>query len=316
VKGGLKNMKSILDSKAGKGNGSKKFLWVLGTIVALAAVIIAYNQLTQSTVQTELQDTPGGCADSTGVLTVNDRSASDYGTTPGSPTLTCGVDGGKVLTSVTSGTTTFAIGSDLNCLVSIGDYIDEAFSFKMPCGGKQLDAPLWYATSDNPSLTWYNDDGNAMTHAAAGATTTNQTDLTAGETFTLELKVQGTAGESSGDGIIVIEFQAQSASNITTATLGGKTPISVPSIANTLNAASKVLAFEVPAVQEGNVVKLPFQVQLAASSDLSGGVNTTWYTKQKFINDDKTIGFGVQDSDGTANYENLISSAFYINVAD
>ena len=308
-------MKSILESKAGK---TSKLLIGGGIMVVLFLGIITYNMVTQSAVPTtvELQDTPGGCADSTGVLTVNDRSASDYGTTPGSPTITCGVDGGAVTTSITSGTTTFAVGSQLNCLLAITDYIDEDFSFSMPCGGKQLDAPLWYSTSDNPSLTWYNDDSNAMTNAAAGSTTTNQTDLSPGETFTLELKVQGTAGESSGDGIIVVEFQAQSSGNITTATLGGKQPIGVPAIANTLNAASKVFAFEVDAVEEGNVAKLPFQVQLASSSDLSGGVNTTWYSKQKFINDDKTIGYGVQDSDGTAKYENLISSAFYINVAD
>ncbi|MBU1027938.1 MAG: hypothetical protein KKF48_02735 [Nanoarchaeota archaeon] len=302
-------MKNILNSKAGK---TSIWLIVGGIGIMLLLGMIAYN-VSQSTVQrTELQDTPGGCADSTGVLTVNDRSESDYGTAPGSPAITCGVDGEAVTTSVTSGTTTFAVGSGLECIAVIDDYLDEAFSFKMPCGGKQLDAPLWYSTSDNPSITWYNDDDNAMTNNIVGGTV-NQTDLSAGETFTLEVKIQGTSGESSGDGILIVEFAASTSSNITSATLGGKQSIGVPSVHTLQTAGGKAFAFEVDAVEEGNVVKLPFQVTLTAGKDLDAGVYTTWYTKQKFIDDDKTIKYGVQDSDGTAKYENTISSDFYIN---
>jgi len=305
-------MKSILESKAGK---TSKLLIGGGIMVVLFLGIITYNMVSQSAVQTtvELQDTPGGCADSTGVLTVNDRSESDYGTTPGSPTITCGLDSGAVTTSVTSGTTTFAVGSDLDCHLAITDYLDESFSFKMPCGGKQLDAPLWYSTSDNPGITWYNDDDNAMTNDISVNGAINQSDLTAGETFTLELKMQGTSGESSGDGILVIEFPTASGANITSTSLGGQQSVAIPSVHSLQNAGSKAFAFDVSAVQEGNVVKLPLQVQLTASKDLSGGVNTTWYAKQKFIDDDKTIKFGVQDSDGTVKYENIISSSFYIS---
>lgn len=294
-------------------NNNKGQVGVMVMVVLVVLIIgVGVYFVSQNFGDGDDANSPQSCADSTSVLTISPRSALATGTAPSSPTVTCGMNGGAVTTSVTSGTTTFPVGSDLECLVSKADYIDQVFEFEAECGGTNLDASLYSSSSDNPSLTWYNDDDNAMTDNVAGGAT-NQTDLSVGETFTLKLKIQGTAGESSGNGILVVEFPASTSSNITSVTLDGKSSIGIPSVHSLQNAGSKAVAFEVDAVEGGKVAELYMNVQLGATKDLTGGVLTDWYSEQDFIDDDSTTGTGIEDSDGTATYENTLDSDFLVN---
>jgi hypothetical protein len=254
------------------------------------------------------------CADSTGILTVNSYSAESAGTDPSAVTTQCGVDGGVIKTSVTSGTTTFPVGAEVACLIGADDYINKSFTFTMPCGGKTLDAPLYYSTSDNPSLKIKNDDDDTVTNDVGGGAT-NQTDLTAGETLVLEVEFQGTNGESSGDGIYVIEFPASSNANITSVTMAGLESVSLPQVHTLQNAASEFAAFKVPAIVGSEKKTYALSIALTSSKDLSGGVYTDWYGIQEFVDDDDTLGEGVEDSDGTAKYENTLDYDFFINAA-
>jgi len=283
---------------------------VIGVLVLLVlggGYYFATNQQTQF--KTLTGDTPQACADSIGILTVAAVSELNQGTNL-SPTITAGVNGGVVTSTVTSGTTTFPIGSNVEVLVSQADYIDKSFTFKMPCGGKTLPAGLYYSTSDNPGLRVKNDDGDYVTNAIGGGAT-NQTDVAAGETVTLEVELTGTSLESSGDGVLVIEFPTASAANITKVELSGASVLSgIPSVHSTVNAGSKVVAFDISAVIGSAKDTHTLTITLGSTKDLAGGVYMDWYAKQAFVDTNGKIITGIQNADGTAKYENTLDFDF------
>lgn len=295
-----------------KGMGAGILVIIMLLIVGLGVGgYFLFTGESQSIVSQDQLENPLTCSDSTGILTVQSRSILAGAAAPSGPTITCGIDGGVVATSVTSGTTTFPVGADLECLVSKSDYIDKSFKFTMPCGGKTLDGALYYSTSDNPAIRIKNDDGDYVTDAIAGGAT-NQTDLSAGETLVMEVEFTGTATEASGKGVYVIEFPAGSASNITKVELGSLKSVAIPTVHTLQNAGSKAVAFEVPNIVDGDRITYPLTVTLVAADDLGGGVYTDWYGGQEFIDDDYTIQEGVEDSDGTAKYENTLDFDFLI----
>ena len=290
---------------------------VIATLIVLLGLGVAWGTGAFQSV------TPAGgvstdvetCGVPTGILTVNELSAISGGTAPSSATITAGVNGGAVATSVTSGTTTFPVGATVEVLVSDTDSIDKSFSFVMPCGGKSLDAKLYYSTSDNPTIEWQDKNANTLTDDVAGGAA-NISSLSAGGSMKAKLILTGSALESSGDGIIVLEFPAVSDANITQngVQLGDLKQVPVPRVYTVQNSASRVVAFEVPAVIGNQESSYVLQVSLEASLDVTGGVYTDWFSMQEFIDDDPTvISTGVEDSDGTAKYENTIDSDFYIN---
>lgn len=253
------------------------------------------------------------CADSTGALTIASYSALSKGTNI-TPTLKVGVNGGPVTTTATSGTTTFAVGDKLKIHASLSDYIDTELDATMKCGGVQVDNPMFYATSDNPSVRIKNDDGDFVTDNVAGSTT-NQTNLATGETLVMDVEFQGTNLESSGDLIYVIELPASTSANVTDIIMAGAEKVNLPNVHTTQNAGSKVQAFRIPAIVGADKKSYAVSIVLGAGKDLAGGVYTDWYAEQKFIDTDGTIKSGVQDADGTAKYENTGDFDFYINSA-
>jgi len=295
---------------------------VATTLIIVLAIVLVFGVI-YAIAQTGKGGEPGieGCADSTGVLTIQDYSALSTGTDPGTPVYTAGIKGEGdtkettiVATTVTSGTTTFPIGAEVVVIAVLSDYLDEVYEFKMPCGGKTLKAPMYYSTSDNPSIKIKNDDDNFMTNSQIGGTT-NQTDLTAGETLMLEAVFQGTNGESSGEGVWVLEFAASTSANISSVTFDGKQTIAIPSVHTLLNTSSEAVAFEVPAVVGSTKASHTLSIQLEPTKDLGDGVYTDWYAKQWFIDDDNTVSYGIQDSDGTAKYENTLDYDWFIDDA-
>lgn len=288
-------------------------VFVISIAVVLLLAIFGWFMYTNTQTQIGSDTSPVDCADSTGILTVTGYSALNPSTNI-SPTVKAGVNGGVIATTVTSGTTTFPVGAKVKVIGEISDYIDKSFEFTMPCGGEVLSMPLYYSTSDNPSIRIKNDDGDYVSDNVAGATV-NQTNLALGETLIMDIEFAGTSQESSGDGIYVIEFPASTAGNITNVELSGATSVPLPQVHTTLNAGSKVVAFKVPAVVGSEKVTHTLTVTLGATKDLAGGVYTDWYSMQEFIDDNGQIAYGVEDSDGTAKYENTLDFDFLINAA-
>ena len=287
---------------------------IIGIFLAIALLVGGFYFIQQSAVGSPEHPSPTTCADSTGVLTVNAVDAEQQSSTISTPTITAGVNGGPITTTVTSGTTTFAVGDSITVLVSKAGYIDKSFSFVMPCGGEVLEAPLYAASATNPTVRIKNDDGDFMTDNVAGGAT-NQTDLSTGETLNLDVEFQGVALENSGDLIYVVELPANSAANVTSITMPGLKSVPIPTTHTLQNAGSKAAAFEVPAIDNGAKKTYTLSIVLGASKDLSGGVYTDWYAEQEFTDLDGSIQYGVENSQGTAEFENSGDSDFYINSA-
>jgi len=302
-------------NKQGKTN-----IWmVLGVICVLAVLCLAvygtfYMKQSGGGIDLNLPDSPEGCADSTATLTVNGINALNKGSSI-TTNLTAGLVGSSVATSVTSGTTTFPVGTRINIISALEGYIDDSVEdVLMQCGGTVIDIPLYQSTSDNPAIRIKNDDGDYMSDLIAGGAI-NQTNVAAGETLTLEVEFKGTSLESSGDGIWIVETPAGSAANVTKIELDGVAGKALPTVHTTINAGSKAVSFEIPAIAGANTEKKTLTIVLGASADLSGGIYTDWYAKQDFIDDDGTIKNGIEDSDGTAKYENTLDFDFYIDAA-
>lgn len=310
-------MKQLLLSKSGK-KDRNALKWIIGVVLIVIVVIVVIALIPERAIPG-----PAGCPDATGILTVADYSAIPGGTDPGSPTLTAGVikegqtaETTKVTTTVTSGTTPFTVGDEILLFASIGDYLDKSWTFTMPCGGISLDAPMYYSTSDNPAIEWQTKASDTVTNAIAGGAL-NISDVAAGGVLKAKLVVTGTALESSGDGIIVLEFPAVSDANITEGgiSLGSLRKVTKPKVYTVQNAASRIVAFEVPALVGSGEAEYTLLVPFMPSLDVTGGVYTAWFNKQDFIDDDKTIGYGVEDSDGTLKYENTVTYDFFIEAS-
>ena len=290
----------------GKTNIATAAIIILALAVVVGVGFMMWNS-GQPQVPPADPDSPAACPDSTGILTINGVNAAIPGTDV-TATYNAGVDGGAVTTAVVSGTTVFPVGAMLTILGNASDYLDKSLEVKMACGGIVVDLPLWSSTSDNPSIKIENDDGSWMGDEGV---TANQTDISAGETLVLKVRFTGTYQESSGDGIYIIESPANTGSNITTMELDGQACGSKPSVHAGANAGSKICAFSIPAIEgSGNV---DYTLSIVTTGDISGLVLTDWYAKQDFVDDDGTIGTGIQDSDGTAKYENTLDWDFYID---
>jgi len=300
-------MKNILDKNKKAMGGLGIAMIVFGVMLLAGSILWVGGAFEQSTTTDKVVTDIGACAESTGKLTVNAVSTLAKGTAISTPTITAGVDGGTIATSVTSGTTAFPVGSTVTVLVSKADYIDESFSFVMPCGGYTLQAELYYSTSDNPSIRAKNDEGDYMADSSNAVVHSgiNQTAVSSGEVIKWDIELSGTSLESSGNGILVVEFPAGSGANITKVELSGATKREgVPSVHAGVNAGSEFVAFNVPAVVGSDKNVHVLTIELASTKVLQGNVLMDWYAEQKFIETTGQIASGIQNSEGTLTYEN------------
>lgn len=326
------NLKPLIADKRGKNDQMTMLISVLVVIgiLIVGSMFFTNRQQTQLAKEGVTPGTTGACAlDSP--LTVLDISKIAGGTAPSSPTITAGIvkegdsdgENSVIATSITSGNTyNQFVGKKVAVLVSDGDSLDEKFIIEeFDCGGETIGAEgLYYSSSADPAITIKDTDTqvNDLTDATAGGPY-NATAPTTGTSFDVDVKFQSTSLESSGDGIWVVEFPAGSAANITDGSvsmsdaLGSKLNIvSKPKLHTQVNAGSELVAFEVPMIKDGASKVYTLKLDLDASKDLSGAVLTDWYAKQYFIDDDSTLAYGIEDSDGTAKHENNFDDDFLI----
>lgn len=254
-----------------------------------------------------------GCPESTGVLTINGFNALDKGSNI-TPTVVAGIGSSPVTTSVTSGTTTFPVGKSITFHNALANFIDTSNTITMECGGSTVDVPMFSSTSDNPAIRIKNDEDNFMTDTTTGGNV-NQTNIAAGETLTLTVEFKGTSQESSGNGIFIVETASNTGANITRIELDGVAGKAVPTVHPSANAGSAFFAFDVPAIEGSKTVTKTLTIITTPTGDVSGAVLTDWYAKQDFVDDDGSISNGIQDSDGTAKYENTLDFDFFIDAS-
>lgn len=291
---------------------------MLVAVMLIVGVIFLFSSDVLNTqIGENLKPSAGSCSLSS-VITANGVNELNKGSAVSSPTVYVSYfDNGAwtTPTSITSGTTALTYNKLTKLFLSKSDYIDTVTDeFYVPCGAFTKEVGMYYSTSDNPAIRVKNDDGDYVTDAIADGAI-NQTNLALGEVLKMDIEFSGTSLESSSDGVYIIEFPAGSSANITKVELSGATMVGKPTVHSTNNAGSYVVAFDVPAVVGSDKAVHVLTVTLGATKDLSGGVYTDWYAKQYFIDDDGSIKYGVEDSDGTAKYENTLDFDFFINSA-
>ncbi len=297
-----------------KGKNTQMFMWI--AVLAVVGLLVwgfAFDGFGGETIVVPTGGTgpsPTTCADSTGTLTVNTVNAATPGTAV-SAGLTAGVDGGAVTKTVAAaGTTTFPVGAKIHILANASDYLDDDVTVTMACGGSTVDLPLWYSTSDNPSVSMTNKDNSVIGDTGASG---NYSDISAGETVRVDIDFEGTYQEFTGEMVLIVETPAGTSGNITSMTFDGQNCGTVPTVHSTVNAGSKVCAYEVTG-PEGSV-EVTGRLTIETTGDMSGLVLMDYYTKQKFVDDNGKIEYGIADSDGDAQYENTDDFDWYIDAA-
>lgn len=301
-------MKSIIHNKAGK--KGQNWTMIIGIIAVLAVAFYFGMPLLNEQFGQDSNTSPSSCADSTGVITVNVVDALQKGTAVGSPTIYASING-QVPTSITSGTSTAPIGASVELFATKADYIDAKLESKtMTCGGLIETIEMFSASSDNPSITIKDDNSDTLTDSATGGAN-NLSAISAGGSETVTIELEGTNLESSGDLVMVIETGVSA--NVSEILVQGATQLGgIPSVHTLQLAGSKAVAYEVPAVTGATTAKYPVTIVLESGKTISGAVYTDYYAKQWFIDDDGSYKYGIQDSDGTAKYENTVDYDFYI----
>ena len=201
----------------------------------------------------------------------------------------------------------FAIGDKVDIIVSKANYLDVKKSIEITrCGANDLPVEM-YAT-DTSTIKIFNDNGNVVTDNVAGGTTNQSASSTP---INMEVKFTANADESSGDMVYVVE--ATNTTQVDDLILSGATSVSVPDFYTVAGSGSIAKAYEVPALIDGNSQTYNLIIQPESGQTIDGtGVYTTAYTKQWFADTDGTFVYGVENADGTTEYEDNFDYDFII----
>lgn len=154
---------------------------------------------------------------------------------------------------------------------------------------------------------------SALTNAVAGGAV-NATAIAAGATANLPIIVQGTNQKSSGNIFAVFEMPTGSASNVSSIglTCNGVplSPASIPSAVSSTNTNAYRAAFVIPSIDNAGTTTCNLQINTLATKTLAGGVYTTYYAEQKFIDTNGAITEGIYDANGNAKYHDSYSYNF------
>jgi hypothetical protein len=214
----------------------------------------------------------------------------------------------------------FQYGDVVEVFYNASDYIDVIGpTHTMKCGVNTLNQEIFRATSANPALSIFNSDGNKVGNCITAPLLNagvNQSESAV--PISMELKVQGSPLETSGDMIVVIEVTNSTEVGLSDISLSGTgvTDAAIPSFYLYNSTISSTKAFNVPAAYNGALNTYTIRINpktgmtIGATAAGEGGtrviVNT--YAKQAFIDTDGTFKVGVEDADGTAKYENNVKT--------
>lgn len=312
----MKNLKLMPIGKAGKSggmkSGTKVFLWILviAVIATVAVVVLEPTQQTQLETQKTITSTLGNCETEPYV----DLKITD-GVNPGTSVSFAGgtysLDG-KFVGSFVSGSsgTTFNIGDKGVIQYGKSNYLNETVPYEITkCGANVIQAKLF--ATDDATVAWYNDDDNSMGAAYSG---TNQTESTSA----IRPWVKLTINQDESVGTVAMVIQYANDTEVDDITVTNKDfpvrKIEVPEAYTGETADSQQVAYELDLSKYANAGEVEIHTLLtAASGQTIGGstdpafLNATFYTYQYFNDIDGTYKYGVEDSDGTAKYEDTFT---------
>lgn len=243
------------------------------------------------------RDTAEGCPESTATPSF---IAKEFFSKSTSVTITpyLAIDDGAVANQTGN---SLPVGSEMTGYYSASNYIDQKIEpFKVTCGMTQTPTEYLKAT-DAPSTFLVKDDsGTTLTDTATGGA--NNASATAG-TLELELRIGAKSDYTTGDLIVVIEYDNDTQAD--EISLGSFDALSsYPEVYAEEASNSLIRAFKVPEVKDGDTKSYPIKVEPESGITLNNtALRVTYFSSQAFEDVDGSVQVGVEDSDGTAKYE-------------
>ena len=274
-------------------NGKMNPVWILviGIVALFALGVIKLPQ--GSTAGTEpLPDGSCELAPTLVNVTLNGVNPGSAVTGTSFPIRVNGVYQGTIIPS------SFAYGDSGELIVVAADYIDTKVLFgPLGCGKNTVTVKL-YATDDS-SIKVFNDVGTVVTDDILGGTTNQSASSTV---IDQEIKFIANSDQSSGDLVCVIE--ATNTAEVSTMVISGVTKVNVPKFYTVAGAGSVAEAYEIPALIDGasKIYNLKITPESGQTID-DTAIYFTCYSKEAFVQPDGTFSYGIEDSDGTAQYE-------------
>lgn len=215
---------------------------------------------------------------------------------------------------VTSGTTKFQKGQEVELLVGAANYLNKTLNpITIDCDDNQVITYL-YATDDG-TLTVFNDGGNAVTNQGFGGAGTNQSESTT--PIQNEIKLTANTDESLGDVVAVLEYSNKTEVDDLVLSGDGVSKTSIPETYTEQGTNNIVRAYEISNAPMDGVSKVYYlNIEPATGYQIGAGnngvMNITMYTKQWFVEKDGTFAYGIENVDGTAKYEDVFTFGYTI----
>jgi hypothetical protein len=166
----------------------------------------------------------------------------------------------------------------------------------------------------NASITIKQDakyGASALTNDVAGGAV-NATTIGAGSSASLPIIIEGTSQKSTGNVLMTVEFAAGSAQNISSVSLNGFAQATIPNCITSNNANSYRVGFIIPAIDGFASNTHNLGITTSTGKQLAGGVYTTYYPQNKFVETNGNFVEGVCDLNNVAKYNNTYSYNFLI----
>jgi len=274
---------------------------VVGVVVVIAVVLLILGLTgTFQNIGTTTIEGIEGCPDSTGAITWASENSLSKSSAVTAISYNVKADGSAGATN----TTTYAVGGKLEYLASADDYLADVFTDIVPCGGKTITTGL--TATDRPSVSFINSGGDTVTNGTdAGAT--NFSAIANGGSDDFQIKIVGTDKKSTGNMVLVLEMNS-SVDSITINGVSGST--AKPEIySNTVTTNPKVFVFDIPAVEGATNIKLDGVMTMKSGEHYNGTIMGVFYSKQSFQDTNGLFIYGIEDSDGTAKFEDATTFA-------
>lgn len=290
---------------------------VVMIMLFLALIFVGYQQgwfEKQTGVQEGILTETGDCnTNPTITLSVFDAIQKGTAVTPNSIEGIVTHSDGTVdsVGTVTSGTTTFQFGDVVELLIGEPNYINATYKTSaLKCGANVFTAYL-YATDDS-TIKVFNEDGNVVTDGNDATTLVNQS----ASATTINMDVKFTAGSKLSSGDLVVVIESANTTEVNDIILSGTTEVALPKFYSVAGAGSVAYAYEVPALKDGDSKTYNLQITPESGVTMGGQRNAfyiTAYSKQWYKDTDGAFKYGIENSDGTATYEDDFDYDFNVD---
>ncbi len=281
--------------------------WLIASFALLIVVLAGgFYMLSTENSQTgsiEEKEATGDCNIAPSVaLSMFNEDGDKLGTAV-TPTTTYVIQNGKYLGAKVLNTSTFGFGDKIEILASASNYLDTVVTVEsLKCGSNSVIG--YMAATDVSSFSIKNTDGTAVLSDTAVGGAVNQS--SSATVMTFPIRMDSKNDESSGDLVIIIETNSSEVDSITMSGLGGAAGTDMPEYDDQFSGSSISEAFNVPAVKDGASVSGTFQLTPESGKTIGAVLTPVYVTalsKQSFVDDNGSFGYGVEDASGDSKYE-------------